>query len=557
MRRHRVFLFLLLAATLLTAGYLTLRGFDLLEWTAAQVRPVPAGHQEIAFLMPATGGETWERLVAALDALAKEWPAHYPGPRLRLAKEKAFVELTADVAELAVWLDGAEDQRLWIRWYKLTSDNGPARWIEKLAGRDRPPLAVIGGDVSDRALAIGLALEQQRQHWRGPAPLFLMTTATADRYNPIASPNEDHASEHLPKLINIYLGRSFRFSFTNRYMAQAVLDFVRAHPALWPQNGRQATPPAGAAAAADPWTALGLLAAAEAGQQYALHTLTWNDDSYSLDLAARFARVFPDVFKQYNIDPNFIAYSTGDYYHPNPREAIAVGLFLRNNPDLQDGRHLLVLPTSAQRAQRLVRTLVRRDPVRARNLVVVTGDSISFNNIYRDRNVSWNIQDVPVPLVLFAHRNPVNATVGFRAKGGGGSESCCTSTDDLLLYRDLLEALVQSAYRDNRLLADADALRERLAGALWNKGHVEVAGFGGRAARSTVRLFDADGNRSGRTGEHVVWLRPSGGRAEDLAQATISVWRRRPEGFPGDGWVQAAEELNVRYDAAGLFRSEE
>ena len=81
--------------------------------------------------MPATGGETWERLVSAMDALHREWPELYPeAPRLRLCKDKAFATLTAEVAELALWLEGAEGAKLWVRWYKLSSENSAARWVE-------------------------------------------------------------------------------------------------------------------------------------------------------------------------------------------------------------------------------------------------------------------------------------------------------------------------------------------------------------------------------------------------------------------------------------------
>src|SRR5271166_2647976 len=146
MRSPRLLIYLLIG-TLALAAYLTLRGFDVLGAPgAAQVRAVPPGHQEIAFLVPATGGDTWERLVAAVDALQTDWPRGYPqGPQLRVRKDKAFVELTADVAELALWLDGAERARLWLRWYKLSSENSAEKWIEKLAQRDPPPLAVVGG----------------------------------------------------------------------------------------------------------------------------------------------------------------------------------------------------------------------------------------------------------------------------------------------------------------------------------------------------------------------------------------------------------------------------
>src|SRR5262249_24585408 len=268
-----------------------------------------------------------------------------------------------------------------------------------------------------------------------------------------------------PKLINVYAQRSFRFSFTNEHMARVVLEFLRDHPEVWPANDPPTAPPV-------------------------LHTLTWRDDGYSRDLALRFQEVFHEgLFKGPPTDPNLLAYSTGDAYTPNPPEVRAVGLFFRMNPDLQSGRHLLVLPTSTQRAQRLLRTLVRRHPAKARNLVVATGDSIGFNSVYRDRNVSWNVQDVPVPLLFFAHRNPAwrraeeaAPPVGAAAGVAAGAPSPWASlgllperepgrryapkppgpaTDDLLLHRDILEAVVQAAFRDLRLLADADVLRDR------------------------------------------------------------------------------------------------
>jgi hypothetical protein len=553
MRLLRFGLFAVLVAALVAAAYLTLRGFDLLGAPGeAPVKRVPQGHQEIAFLIPATGGETWERLVAALDALQRDWPQRHPrGPQLLVRKDNAFVELTADVAQLALWLEGREDQKLWIRWYKLTSENTAERWVEKLAQRKPPPLAVIGGDISDRALTLALAMEAHKKKWQGHAPLLVMTTATADRYSLTQAPNEDQTAEKNPKLITVYKGRSFRFSFTNKHMARVVLEFIRDHPEIWPTHDRHAAAAAaGTAAAADGWAGLTRLAADELSERYVLHTLAWRDDRYSMDLAARAQKVFPQVFRLRSGEASEIDYSAGDYYHPNPREALAVKLFLTNNRDLHTGRHLLALPTNAQRAQRLLRTLVRRDPVQARNLVVITGDSISFNSIYRDRNVSWSILDMPVSLVLFAHRNPVNAAVGFRSGGAGEAEPYSTATDDLLLHRDILEALVQAAYGDRGLVPNAEALQDRLRGARWKRGRVDMPGFAGTSLPDngvSVPLFDADGDRSPRTGEHVIWLRPGG--FEKPAQATITVWRRRPEGAPeGDGWVQAGGELQVSYD---------
>jgi hypothetical protein len=587
MRSHRLLLSVL-AGTLALAAYLTLRGFDLLGAPgAAQVREVPAGHQEIAFLVPATSGDAWERLVAALDALHRNWPRDYPeAPRLQVRKDKAFVELTADVAELALWLEGANRARLWLRWYKLSSENSVEKWIEQLTQRKPPPLAVVGGDISDRAVALARALQAARRKWRGPAPVLLLTTATADRYKLAGTPGLDTVEETSPRLIDIYDKRSFRFSFTNKQMARVVLDFVRSHPELWPDNPREAPAAAGIAGAANPWAALSLLATTDHPR---LQTLEWSDDSYSVDLARRFTRVFQRLFPFGRAVEDRVPYSAGDYFHPNPSEAFAIGPLVAGSAAAPDERRLLGLPTATVRAQRLLRTLVRRDPLQGRNLVVITGDSIGFNSIYRDRNVAWNILDVPVPLVLFAHRNPVSATAGFpipnraltatttvgllaaplgegpglavaalpagkAALSDGNADPFGNATDEVLLNRDILEALVQAAYRDGRLLADADTLRERLRQALWHRGHVRIPGFAGAASNSEEagwtngHLFDANGDRSARTGEHVVWLNPSAGGAP-LVDPTITVWRRQAEETTNT-WYQVGPTLHVRYNWA-------
>src|SRR5215510_2676313 len=108
MRTLRALAILLLVATLATAAYLTLRGFSLVGAPElARVKDVPAGHQEIAFLAPASAVDAWERLVSALDALEREWPTVYPKlPALRIKKDNPFAQLTTDVAEIAICLDG-------------------------------------------------------------------------------------------------------------------------------------------------------------------------------------------------------------------------------------------------------------------------------------------------------------------------------------------------------------------------------------------------------------------------------------------------------------------
>src|SRR5436190_15225553 len=103
MTRKRLLVGAAVMLVLATAGTLTLFGFGLLS-PATDYLPVPPGHQEIAFMAPATSGEAWERLVAAVDVLHEESLKAGDGkPRLNVFKQRAFTDLTADVPEVAIW----------------------------------------------------------------------------------------------------------------------------------------------------------------------------------------------------------------------------------------------------------------------------------------------------------------------------------------------------------------------------------------------------------------------------------------------------------------------
>src|SRR5207302_175475 len=157
-------------------------------------------------------------------------------------------------------------------------------------------------------------------------------------------------------------------------------------------------------------------------------------------------------------------------------------------------RPLLVLTGQSAPSRRFLRALVRSAPGMARQFVVATGDAIAFNNVYRDRGVAWNVQDLPVPLVFFCHHNPIDPDAGFRP---------------LQVH----------------------------------------AGHGGPGPVGTA-LFNPDGSgkRKSGTGEHIVSLRPhvQGGRV--LPEATIAVWAWH--GQPGQKlsegeWRPVGEPLNV------------
>jgi hypothetical protein len=528
MKRNRILVLAVLTITLPTLGYVALRSLGVFD-PMPLYRPVPPGHQEIVFLLPATSGESWERLVAAVDALYAESQQAGSQHKLQINKDRAFVDLTADVPEVGLWVEGAEDAKLWIRWYKLSSEVDTAHWVSALAERPTPPLAVIGGDVSYRAEKLAKALEEARtaKKWRGPPPLVLFTTATVDRYVRPGIPNTETTNVNLPLLIEIYKGRSFRFSFTNSRMAEVVLDFVRTHDELWPG--------APAASNGDPSVTQ-------------FYSLKWDDDSFSVDLADRFELVFAKKFPHPHVSGFRIEYSAGDFYQPNPREAFAVGQILPELKADRDQRQLMLLPCNAERARRLLRTLLRRaTPPDWKNLVVMTGDSLSFNTIFRDRDVAWNIQDMPVPLVMFSHRNPVAEEVGFKVLSDGSAARGSTGTEDLLLYRDILQALLLAAYQGQRLTPSSEDLLSRFRDLRWEKDRVRLPQSEGNDP--AMVLFGPSGNRNDGTGEHIIVLRPDSDDRGIFAQATITVWHVQGDGDPGRfaNW-QPVRTLQVAYD---------
>jgi hypothetical protein len=212
-------------------------------------------------------------------------------------------------------------------------------------------------------------------------------------------------------------------------------------------------------------------------------------------------------------------------------------------PELRGGRKVrqfMLLPADADRARRFLRTVVRRsDPTDLKNLIVMTGDSLGFNTIYRDRNVAWNIQDLPVPLVTFSHRNPVSKKVGFDETSASGG----TGTEDLLLYRDILETVLLTAYQGQKLTASSDDLIRGLRELSWADGRVQRM----TGDDKVTPLFNgSDGNRNDGTGEHIIVLLPDLGRG--VPQATIAVWylKSNPQGPPT--WTEL-RKLTVSYDA--------
>ena len=63
-----------------------------------------------------------------------------------------------------------------------------------------------------------------------------------------------------------------------------------------------------------------------------------------------------------------------------------------------------------------------------------------------------------MPLVFFGQATNTTRAAGFRTQADAEHPWATTGTQDLLLYRDILESVVNAAYRGKELVADADEL---------------------------------------------------------------------------------------------------
>jgi hypothetical protein len=463
--------------------FLALAGIAVLLWPAdsgwagrAAARPLADNEDEIAWLNPATSSLAWDRFVTAVRRLQGDGSC----PDVLLVPSSPYPEQSTAVPELALSLPSG--RRLIFRWYKLTGEAGSHEWILALCKRPRPPLAVIGGSSSDRARELAQTLADLKVRVSSP-PLFLITTATADR------------SAFNEPLMDIYRGRTWRYCFTNRQMAEAVADFVWSRPELRPD-----APP--------------------------VYLTAWQDDPYSRDLAEQFHEAIgPEgragAWTNSNSPPFWSAsfpYSIGPFNEPNRWETEGAGHLideLSQHPSQK--RPLLILTATAQPARRFLRALLREAPAEAQRFVVATGDAIDFNTIYRDRDLLWPIQDFPIPLVSFCHRNPVDPsaftpTESTEPPSTLGRSS--TGTQDLLLYRDIAATVIR-AWSAGAPPASADELASRLR-------DPSIVGI----------QFSDNGDLLGGAGEYVVTLRPDVDTGRVWPRARLQVWTRAPGNAP-------------------------
>jgi hypothetical protein len=504
----------------------------------AEAEAVPDGDQEMAWIHTTTAGTTWERFVSGM----KRGELTVPG--LQVDDARAFPDQTTVVPEVVLRMPGRTGS-LRIRWYKLTSEATATEWVKALARRDPAPLALIGGGSSDRAADLARALAAQTA-WHGDRPLLLITTATADAILE-GQDNLSPDQRAWPKLIDVYDDRSFRFCFTNRQMAEAVTDFVlqdatlRPGPAVWP--GFRAVP----MAAGGPWIALAGLSELWADTHPAVFSLAWKDDPYSVDLSGQFKDALFERFGRSHVRPGEsgsrvipsffhqgIEFSVGSLSRPNRHEAAAADSILANLP-ARGQRGLLVIPTVAPSARRVLKTLAEGQPRLGRRLVALTGDGIGVNTIYRDAEFAWPIRTLQISLVMFTHNNPF----GWDEPGGptpprGYELVPPNSTEDVLHFAELGRHVARAVFpaepKSYRLRQGLLTRADDLAASLW---------------AANPPFFDKDGNRRGGSGEYVVVLRPNfdpvtPGRPRP--DGTIDVYRRAANRA---GWERTRPSLPV------------
>ncbi len=439
---------------------------------SAKPMPVYPGDAELAWIHTTTNAATWERFVTGLVRVQMQQPD------LRFDDSRAFLSSTTAVPELVVWRAG-QPGRLFIRWYKLQSAVSTNDWVNALRERNPAPLAIIGGGSTDRALDLARAMEADTT-WQGDTPPLLITTATADF--------ADDPSPTPRRVVDLYPGKTFRFCFTNGQMAEAVIDFTLSQP-RWKLDTTDPAKP----------------------DRLPVMTATWTDDRYSVDLQERFSEaveaMLPLEEQRLFAGQWGIPYSIGGFITPNIFEQQTSRSMAQVLAELPDEKVLLVLPAVAQPAKRLLRALVQANPVAARKLVVVTGDGIPLNTVYRDGEFAWPVSALPVPVVLFLHNNPiawdtqqnsVNPPAGYALRSPNG-------TEEEMHFNELGQRLFATCLPPGQpILTRGQLLMERL-----------------QADRS---FFDEHGERQRGTGEYVVVVDPRS------TLPKLTVFRRNAKG---------------------------
>ncbi|MFZ4609523.1 MAG: hypothetical protein ACOYNM_06900 [Gemmataceae bacterium] len=494
-----------------------------------QKEELEPNEKEIAWIYPASYSSAWERLVSSGKLLA-----NHPDPFLAKVKfelgSHTFPELTASVPFFKISHPNSK-LTIVVKWYKISSDMKYEDWVEKLFSRSIIPSAIVAGPTTDDAMAIVQAVAKVAAKVNvGKAPPLILTTASSNTlakdFNGTFGPN----STDDIGLMGIYPEKTFRFGFDNRIMSDAIIRLLWSNPDLKPDS--------------DP-----------------VHIVLWEDDSYARDFVATFwaslnKQTVADglaaygwacstVFAQQNTNfafllapplqmlgkkassfsmnmhpiPQIIDSSIGVRYAANRFEKEALRFLLLDiKLKPEQTQPLMVVGSQALQARRFLRELSLSDPKLARKMVVVTGDTLSLNTVYRDREVAWPVSELPSKVVFFSHANPVSHEAGFRPINDWadtGHLAKATSTEELIFSSQILEGLLPGLFIDT---GDLSLYLKKLT---WDGDRVTV--------EKGTPLFDAAGNRNAGTGEFIGVLKPLLDPT-DRASAKLEIWSLLSQG---------------------------
>ncbi|MFM7113608.1 MAG: hypothetical protein ACKO26_20930, partial [Planctomycetota bacterium] len=253
--------------------------------------------------------------------------------------------------------------------------------------------------------------------------------------------------------------------------------------------------------------------------------MRWVDDPYATDLEEAIDSAWRSLPEKDKIQKGFsqiisIKSSVGGLQRPNSDEISAASNFAsRAIVNSNTEGNWLALCGQLFPSRRLLKTLAQFTDSRLKGYTIISGDTLGFNTVYRDWEELWPVKDLPFSVVFFCHQNPVSSEYGFNPNPPAEKKNLASGTDDLLLNRDLIQALTE-AWRN---IGEADN-SATLASVIRN---IKYSHDGPRFAPLEAEfsfLFDYDGNRNSGSGEHIVTLSPNRLPRDMKKEGTVEVW---------------------------------
>ena len=445
----------------------------------------------ILWLAPPTSMVSWQRFVQALQNEVKG----FAGNLGELDLSQAVPDNQGLVPEVVLKVG---DKTLRWRWAMETGAMGDLLAGE--IGESGRILAVIGGSTTESAMRLAKAM---RIYSEGLAedkrPLLLLQTATADTVQSgmvELDGGKVAQTEDLPsheQLMKVYPGRTFRFGFNNRRIAEVVTRYVRdLYQPIAPSSPAM---------------------------------VVWEDDPYGVDVLDSFRSAFESQENwkgQIWGNPIRIRSGVAAMENPNRHELKAANDFASELGESRKlGRPWIVMGGQADPCRRFLGALARRLPTNnPKDLPLVAfGDTPGFNRVFRDQRLLWPLEDLPFELVFFSHQDPACFLAGFKPNPSVENKWQSNSTDDLLLWGNVAGAILATwgplpegpkIYSENlRKGFSLLKVKQDLSEGEGVGNYSLQFKAGGNIEEDGWPFFDAMGDRMPGTGEHLIHLEPT------------------------------------------------